>query len=76
MEKKSGRFFVPVWWADRQNLEDWAELEPENMPEKYEPYTVTPDLSSVWKLSGVGKNGFSLEGEDADRDGMGGIRRT
>ena len=33
---------------------------------------MTPDLSSVWKLSGVGKNGFSLEGEDADRDGMGG----
>ena len=27
IEKKSGRFFVPVWWDDRQNLEDWAELE-------------------------------------------------
>ena len=59
------RFFMPVWWDDKQNLEDWAEIEPECMPEKYEPYTVTPDLSSLWKLKSVGKNGFGLRGWEA-----------
>ena len=60
-----------MWWDDQEVLED-SEHEPRDLPTGYEPYTVTPDLSSIWPPSEKVKHCFQLVSSEEIKDGLGG----